>query len=298
MFLAELTKKLALKKRQEEEAPANVVRELFSFKKNGMFEIKQQILLIAQPTNCLYISLTILYDSLSETIIDSLTNASPVILTKKSPTKKESPVKLEELSTTAPELVSNETIDIIAPSIEETEMENVEAMLPAETSSKIGFKMPRMPLVSSDVLKIAALANRAQIPKEDMATMTGAELDVASEIAKHVNTLRKISLIAEEFNQKTGIVKKNISFKMFVLQSSQRVTTRLYNSVNKIKFIIFSAKNLKEIVDSVQEDLVKKLHEIQAEQKVVKAQKDALEEQMPRQIAYKNVYNYFDFVIT
>ncbi|XP_041976556.1 uncharacterized protein LOC121731259 [Aricia agestis] len=55
------------------------------------------------------------------------------------------------------------------------------------------------------------------------------EQDIAGELTKHVATLRKISLIADEFNKKT-------------------------------------AKNLKEIVASVSEDLVKKLEEVKAEQ--------------------------------
>lgn len=65
------------------------------------------------------------------------------------------------------------------------------------------LKIPKMPLVSSEVLKIA-VAKKKKIAMQDQGVNTGTELDVAAEISKHVSTLRKISLIAEEFNQKTG----------------------------------------------------------------------------------------------
>ncbi|CAD0198426.1 unnamed protein product [Chrysodeixis includens] len=187
MFLAELTRKLALKKKQEEEQPRNVV----------------------------------------QTIIDSITNALPVKLSKRSPPKIPSPMKIETLQTMAPELTPNDRLSMLPTSsslIEDIPMEEIEIM-PKPGS----FKMPKMPLVNSEVLKMA-IEKKKKVPMQDEAVNTGTEHDVASEIAKHVGTLRKISLIAEEFNQKT-------------------------------------AKNLKEIVDSVQEDLIKKLEEIQAEQK-------------------------------
>ncbi|XP_022815859.1 uncharacterized protein LOC111349118 isoform X1 [Spodoptera litura] len=191
MFLAELTRKLASKKKQEEESPKNIV----------------------------------------QTIIDSITNALPVKLSKKSPPKCPSPMKIETLQTFAPELIPNDTLNFPAPTttasnIEDASMDDIEVLSPPKTGS---FKMPKMPLVNSDLLKQSAEKKRTA-QTQDQAVNTGTDHDVASEIAKHVGTLRKISLIAEEFNQKT-------------------------------------AKNLKEIVDSVQEDLIKKLEEIQAQQK-------------------------------
>ncbi|CAH0699748.1 unnamed protein product [Spodoptera exigua] len=194
MFLAELTRKLAMKKKQEEESPKNIV----------------------------------------QTIIDSITNALPVKLSKKSPQKCLSPIQIETLQTFAPELTPKDTINFPLPTtttsnIEDVSMEDIEISSPPKPGT---FKMPKMPLVNSDILKAsAATAERERKNQmQDQSVNTGTDHDVASEIAKHVGTLRKISLIAEEFNQKT-------------------------------------AKNLKEIVDSVQEDLIKKLEEIQAEQK-------------------------------
>ncbi|XP_038210450.1 uncharacterized protein LOC119831232 [Zerene cesonia] len=183
MFLAELTKKLMLKKKQEAEAPINIV----------------------------------------QTIIESLTNALPVRLSKRSPPRKDSPLKIETLQSYAPELLPNDTLNVPRPVI-------IAADEPPEIENPIlkgGFKMPKMPVASSDVFKPSE--RRIKMPTEDVAVNTGGDHDVAGEIAKYVGTLRKISLIAEEFNQKT-------------------------------------AKNLKEIVDSVQEDLIKKLEEIKAEQ--------------------------------
>lgn len=64
--------------------------------------------------------------------------------------------------------------------------------------------MPHMPLVdSNDVLKITA-QSKHDTAVEDASVNTSGSLDVAGAIAKHVSTLKKISLIAEEFNQKTG----------------------------------------------------------------------------------------------
>ncbi|XP_063821296.1 uncharacterized protein LOC135071434 [Ostrinia nubilalis] len=187
MFLAELTRKLASKKKQEAESPKNIV----------------------------------------QTIIDSITNALPIKFSKKSPQKKESPMKIETLQTFAPELLPNDVLDIPAPIVNATTAAASEPVPVSEEHHKPAFKMPKMPVVSSDVLKVAA---RRRVPTEDAAVNTGGDHDVANEITKYVGTLKKISLIAEEFNQKT-------------------------------------AKNLKEIVDSVQEDLIKKLEEIQAERK-------------------------------
>ncbi|XP_034824843.1 uncharacterized protein [Maniola hyperantus] len=191
-FLAELSRKLALKKRQEEESPNSIV----------------------------------------ETIIESITNALPVKFSKKSPSKRDSPMKIETLQTYAPELLPNDTLSV-PPSTQ-----NIKTILPSNeemhtiSTEKLtktrGFRILKMPFVSSEVFKQPEI--KIKVVKEDVAVNTGGEHDVASEIAKHVGTLRKISLIAEEFNQKT-------------------------------------AKNLKEIVESVQEDLLKKLEEAQAEHK-------------------------------
>ncbi|KAM3962880.1 uncharacterized protein ACR2FA_002976 [Aphomia sociella] len=184
MFLAELTRKLAHKKKQDEESK-----------------------------------------NILQSVIESITNALPVKISRKSPEKKESPIKIETLHTFAPELLPNNTIHIPHPEVNifiEEANEEVEIHRP-------GYKMPKMPLVSSDIIK-QAVGNRKQINREDAAVNTGTEHNVAAELTKHVGTLRKISLIAEEFNQKT-------------------------------------AKNLKEIVDSVQKDLIKKLEEIEAERK-------------------------------
>lgn len=135
----------------------------------------------------------------TETIVESITNALPVVFTKKTPPRKESPTKIETLQSYAPELIPNDTIDIPRPVLSSSN-------LPLLNETQIlasGFKIPKMPFVSSEVFKPQA-SKKAKPVTEDMAVNTGGETDVASEIAKHVGTLRKISLIAEEFNQKTG----------------------------------------------------------------------------------------------
>ncbi|XP_049865815.1 uncharacterized protein LOC126366656 isoform X2 [Pectinophora gossypiella] len=186
MFLAELTRKLAYKKKQEEEEsepPENIVH----------------------------------------TIIDTITAALPITVSKKTLERKDSPVQIETLQSLAPELISSDTVEIPLPIPEEPSLSEDDG------GAFQSLKLPRMPVVGSDVMK-APTRIREPVEMHDIAVNTGGDHDVASEIAKHVSTLRKISLIAEEFNQKT-------------------------------------AKNLKEIVDSVQEDLIKKLEEIQAEAK-------------------------------
>lgn len=131
----------------------------------------------------------------TESIVDSISNALPVVLTRKSPDKKESPLRIETLQTLAPELLPNNMV-VVAP-IEDVPTIN------HGFSPKSGIHIPKMPLVNSDVLKLPERKHEPVI-MEDVAVNTGGEHDVATEIAKHVNTLRKISLIAEEFNQKTG----------------------------------------------------------------------------------------------
>ncbi|CAK1553401.1 unnamed protein product [Leptosia nina] len=160
-----------------------------------------------------------------ETIIESITNALPVKLSRKSPPRKDSPMKIETLQTYAPELLPNDTLDIPRPVLIIAEDPPIEE----SPITKGNLKIPKMPLTNSDVFKPAE--RKLNIVTEDVACNTGNDKDVAGEIAKYVGTLRRISLIAEEFNQKT-------------------------------------AKNLKEIVDSVQEDLIKKLEEIQTDQAI------------------------------
>ncbi|XP_026751497.2 uncharacterized protein LOC113511961 [Galleria mellonella] len=186
MFLAELTRKLAYKKKQEEKSKDIV-----------------------------------------QTVINSITNALPVKISRKSPEKKESPIKIEKLQVFAPELLPNNTLHIPYPEI------NIKEELEEEIEDrKQSFKMPKMPLVNSDIIK-QAVEKRRKLTMENAAVNTVTDHDVVSELTKHVGTLRKISLIAEEFNQKT-------------------------------------ARNLKDIVDSVQEDLLRKLEEIEAERKAAK----------------------------
>ncbi|XP_068630837.1 uncharacterized protein [Battus philenor] len=190
MFLAELTRKLASKKKQEEESPKNIV----------------------------------------QTIIDSITNALPVKFFKKRLEIPEPPLVLENLQNLAPELIPSDKIEVLNVEIKSANNNEVEVKQLAveQNVRKSPFKAPKMPVINSEVLKIAAEKSKRAV-KEDAGVNTGTNNDVAVELAKHVNTLKKISLIAEEFNKKT-------------------------------------AKNLKEIVDSVQEELMKKLEIIQAEQ--------------------------------
>lgn len=109
-------------------------------------------------------------------------------------------MKIETLQSYAPELLPNDTITVTQAVVSDA---NIVPALVEETSRpRPGFKIPKMPLVSSDVFKTAD--KKGNVITEDIAVNTGGEHDVASEIAKHVGTLRKISLIAEEFNQKTG----------------------------------------------------------------------------------------------
>jgi hypothetical protein len=140
------------------------------------------------------------YAFFTETIIDSITNALPIKFSRKSPPKKESPMQIETLQTFAPELFPNDTLDILPPVIQINEDETP---LPEIETSKPAFKMPKMPLANSEVFK-QAIERRKRVPTEDVAVNTGGEHDVANEIAKYVGTLKRISLIAEEFNQKTG----------------------------------------------------------------------------------------------
>lgn len=108
-------------------------------------------------------------------------------------------MKIATLQTFAPELLSKDTVDIPVSQPDEDVV-----MLNETVVVKQGFNIPRMPLASSDVLKPTEKIKVFAV-MEDVAVNTGGDHDVASEIAKHVSTLKKISLIAEEFNQKTGI---------------------------------------------------------------------------------------------
>lgn len=149
-----------------------------------------------------------------QAIIESLTNALPIKFSSNKTSKSPS------LTVNNSKVTTNEQMATIPNKVEKMEIVAEPPIEPSET------KFPRMPLINSDVLKPA---KRPNIPKAETATNTGNEHDIATEITKHVNTLRKISLIADEFNQKT-------------------------------------ARNLKEIVNSVQEDLIRKLEEIRTEQ--------------------------------
>ncbi|XP_063360865.1 uncharacterized protein LOC134649980 [Cydia amplana] len=182
MFLVDLSRKLAQKKKEEEEAPINIVGS----------------------------------------ILNSLTNALPVVVRNGSPVRNQSPVKIETLQSIAPELQLNDILELVTKNTENTEV-------PKESKEvKKKFKMPKMPVITSEVFK-----HKVLVPTEDVAVNTSSNHDMASSLAKYVDTLKKISLIAEEFNQKT-------------------------------------AKNLKEIVDNVQEDLQLKLEELVQEQKLAK----------------------------
>lgn len=142
----------------------------------------------------------------AETIIDSITNALPIRFFKKRIEVQEPPLALENLQTYAPELLPNDKIEILHVGNEIDKKDDVEVkQLNLEQSlRKPPFKVPKMPVVNSEVLKIAAERSRRPV-REDASVNTGVSNDVAVELAKHVNTLKKISLIAEEFNKKTGI---------------------------------------------------------------------------------------------
>lgn len=145
---------------------------------------------------------------ITESIIESITNALPIKFSRKSPPKTASPMKIETLQTFAPELLPNDilNITIINPNLEVGNDE--ENTLANENESQLevtkcnSYRMPKMPVVNSEVLKVAL--EKKKIDMIDKEVNTGPDQDVASEISKYVNTLKKISLIAEEFNQKTG----------------------------------------------------------------------------------------------
>ena len=112
-------------------------------------------------------------------------------------------MKIETLQSMAPELTRNDMLNFI-PIKDGVENDNVSLVETEILPEKPGtFKMPKMPVVSSEIMKVALARNRKML-MHDQGVNTGTELDVAAEISKHVSTLRKISLIAEEFNQKTG----------------------------------------------------------------------------------------------
>ncbi|CAG9115670.1 unnamed protein product [Plutella xylostella] len=211
MFLSELTKKLHMKKKNEEERPKNIVH----------------------------------------TIIDSISHALPVKFSRTSPPKQDSPLQIDAIQDLAPELLPTDAMEVdlntppeVPPPekninvIQEHTYKPLAKKTPIDTELKrVGLKpgivkASRIPLKTID-LNLKNLKPLEQpkpvVRKEDASVNTAVDRDVASELARHVTTLRKISLIAEEFNQKT-------------------------------------ARNLKEIVDSVQEDLLRKLNEAQAEE--------------------------------
>lgn len=135
-----------------------------------------------------------------DSIIESLTNVL-ITFSKKSPEHRESPMKMETLHSLAPELIPSDTVEI------KLKAEN--ASLTQEDEKGRIIMVPnidKMP-VSLDAFKplSSPIRTRSLVVTEDVAVNTGGDFDVAEEIFKHVGTLRKISLIAEEFNQKTGI---------------------------------------------------------------------------------------------
>lgn len=140
---------------------------------------------------------------LTETIIDSLTNALPVIFSRRTSEPRD-PGTSQNVQNLAPELLPKDTLEIPCPIAEESSMEVMQELSTAP--DKTGFKMPKMPLVSSEVIKMA-VEKRKKAIMQDASTDTTEEHDMASELEKHVNTLRRISLIAEELNQKTGKLK-------------------------------------------------------------------------------------------
>lgn len=133
-----------------------------------------------------------------EMIIASLTNTL-FTFSKKSPERKGSPMKMETLHSLAPELISNDTVEI--------KLKSDNAILSAlEENRKIMTKLQRMPVPMDAFEPLPRpIHPKIFVETEDAAVNTGGDFDVAEEIFKHVGTLKKISLIAEEFNQKTGI---------------------------------------------------------------------------------------------
>lgn len=124
-----------------------------------------------------------------------------ITFSKKSPEHRESPTKMETLHKLAPELIPSDTVEIkLAPeSISSTKDEEKGKL---ESTSNI----PRMPIPMDAFNNMSSsIHTRIVVETEDAAVNTGGDFDVAEEIFKHVGTLKKISLIAEEFNQKTGI---------------------------------------------------------------------------------------------
>lgn len=121
---------------------------------------------------------------------------------------------METLQTLAPELLPNDTLAIpnLEPIEPYTQKEPLFQQEVDATFDRTGFKMPKMPLVSSEVIKVAIEKRRRSL-MQDASMNTGEERDMASELVKHVSTLRKISLIAEEFNQKTGKNKTTVQLK-------------------------------------------------------------------------------------
>lgn len=108
---------------------------------------------------------------------------------------------METLHTLAPELIPSDTVEIkLQPESISLKEEEEKARL--ENMSNI----PRMPIPMNAFMPLSSPINtKIVVETEDAAVNTGGDFDVAEEIFKHVGTLRKISLIAEEFNQKTGI---------------------------------------------------------------------------------------------
>ncbi|GBP09317.1 hypothetical protein EVAR_5754_1 [Eumeta japonica] len=159
------------------------------------------------------------------TIIDNVMSALPV---KYYRTAKKESLKQIEMQKIAPELLPNDTVEVPKSLIEISNPELIPLKEPSPVPSPRGFVIPRMPLISSEVFKTPVPKKKKKMTL-DASMNTESEESTADELVKHVHTLRKISLIAEEFNKKT-------------------------------------ARNLKEIVDSVQEDLIKKIQEMRTQE--------------------------------
>lgn len=109
-------------------------------------------------------------------------------------------MKMEIFHSLAPELIPTNTVEI--------KSKSKNAPLNEEQTRDINLmsKMSKMPIPMDAFSKPPAPIHRSEpVETLDAAVNTGGDFDVTEEIFKHVGTLRKISMIAEEFNQKTGI---------------------------------------------------------------------------------------------
>lgn len=136
----------------------------------------------------------------ADEIIESLTNVL-ITFSKKSPEKRESPMQMETLHSLAPELIPSDTVEI------KLKSDNTSLTAVGEKQRfRIMTKIPKMPIPMDAFKQLSnPILTKTPVKMEDAAVNTGGDFDVAEEIFRHVGTLKKISLIAEEFNQKTGM---------------------------------------------------------------------------------------------